>query len=103
MNNCEFLSSSHIRWWVLKSPSQMRWVSHLGFWSQPLCCKYCMTFHTPSEFLASLYMFISITGPEGVCIWIAVTSEEVRLICDHLLVSILLFMIIMDLVLLGMA
>ena len=103
MNNCEFLSSSHIGWWVLKSPSQMRWVSCLGFQSQDLCCKYCVTFCTPSEFLVSLYMFISITGPEGVSIWIAVTSEEARSISDHLLVSILLFMSIMDLVLLGMA
>ena len=87
---------------MLKSPSQMRWVSCLGFQSRALCCKYCVTFCTPSEFLALLYMLMSIKGPEMVCIWIAVMLEEARSICDHLLVGILLFISIIDLVLLGM-
>ena len=60
-----------------------------------------MTFCTLSEFLASLYMFMIITRPKGVCIWIAVTSEEARSICDQLLVSILLLISIIDWVLLG--
>jgi len=60
-----------------------------------------MTFRTPSEFFASFYMFMIIMGPKGVCIWIVVTSEEVRSICDQLLVSILWLISIIEWVLLG--
>jgi len=59
MNKYEFLFSSHIGWWVLKSPSHSIRVAGHEHWLWALFLMYWMTFHTPSEVPRSLYMFIS--------------------------------------------
>jgi len=78
------------------------WVADLGCWSQVLFLMYCVTFCVPSEALWSLYMFISSIEPIWVHIWMGVTLDDTKSICDQLLVSILLLMSNMDLVLFGL-
>src|SRR5882724_11538759 len=103
INRCEFLSSSHIRCWVLKSPNHTMWWGSLDLLARAIFLMYCVTFLAPSGFFPSLYIFISRTCPNGVCTWTAVTSDEAMSICAQLLVGILLFMSSNDQVLSGLA
>src|SRR5882724_3224644 len=103
VNRCKLLSSSHIGWWVLKSPIHTMWWGSLELLAQAIFLMYRMTFLAPSGFFPSLYIFISRTCPNGVCTCTAVTSDEAMSICAQLLVGILLFMSSNDRVLSGLA
>src|SRR5882724_9609314 len=59
-----FWASSHIRWWLLKSPSHSTCDGPLlDFPAQPLHPMYCTTMCKLSELVLSLYMLITTTSP----------------------------------------
>src|SRR5882724_2793537 len=93
IKKCAFRASSHIGWWLLKSPSHSTCARPLlDSPAQPLHALYCATIHTLSRLVLSLYMLITKIGP--ICDWIctAVMSDEPNSTCTHESASILLFM-----------